>query len=151
MTLTPDLLHDYQKKAVNHQCTRPNSMLWLDMGLGKTTSTIIAALETGAKKILIVCPASLKINWEREIKNYTDRSTFICESRNFSLDHDFVIVNYDILKNFYDLKTPEESDLSKAGFELIIVDEAHYVQNTQAQRTKIINQFSNWPFKGSKN
>ena len=34
--LTPDLLHDYQKKAVNFQSTHPNSMLWLDMGLGKT-------------------------------------------------------------------------------------------------------------------
>lgn len=33
--LTPDKLHDYQKKAVIHQCTHPNSMLWLDVGLGK--------------------------------------------------------------------------------------------------------------------
>ena len=133
---------EHQKTAIEKLVGTKKFILADDMGLGKTTSTIIAALETGVKKILIVCPASLKINWEREIKNYTDRSTFICESRNFSLDHDFVIVNYDILKNFYDLKTPEESDLSKAGFELIIVDEAHYVQNTQAQRTKIINQFS---------
>ncbi len=31
---------------------------------GKTTSTIIAALETDAKKILIICPATLKINWQ---------------------------------------------------------------------------------------
>ena len=38
--LTPDLLHDYQKKAVNFQCTRPQSMLWLDMGLGKTIITL---------------------------------------------------------------------------------------------------------------
>lgn len=38
--LTPDLLHEYQKKAVNFQCTHPNSMLWLDMGLGKTIVTL---------------------------------------------------------------------------------------------------------------
>ena len=38
--LTPDLLHDYQKKAVNFQCTHANSMLWLDMGLGKTVITL---------------------------------------------------------------------------------------------------------------
>jgi SWI/SNF-related matrix-associated actin-dependent regulator 1 of chromatin subfamily A len=36
-----------------------------DMGLGKTTSTIIAALEAGSKKALIICPATLKINWKR--------------------------------------------------------------------------------------
>ena len=68
-----------------------------------TTSTIIAALETGAKKILIVCPASLKINWEREIQIYTDRSTAIIEGKIWK-SADFVIVNYDILKNFHEHK-----------------------------------------------
>jgi len=74
------------------------------MGLGKTTSTIIAALETGAKKILIICPATLKINWKREIENYSDRSIFISEGKTFSTEHDFVIINYDIIKNFHDTK-----------------------------------------------
>jgi hypothetical protein len=106
-----------------------------------TTSTIIAALETGAKKILIICPASLKINWQREIENYTDRSVFIAEGKNFSTEHDFVIVNYDILKNFYDLKDKENSLITQANFELIILDEAHYISNAQAQRTKLVNSF----------
>ncbi len=106
-----------------------------------TTSTILAALETNAKKILIICPASLKINWEREIRNYTDRSVYICEGKNFSTKHDFVIVNYDILKNFYDLKDKENSLITKGNFDLIIIDEAHYISNPQAQRTKLINSF----------
>ncbi len=106
-----------------------------------TTSTIIAALETGAKKILIICPASLKINWEREIANYSDRSVFIAEGKKFSTEHDFVIVNYDILKNFHDPKDKENSLLVKSGFELVILDEAHMISNAQAQRTKIINNF----------
>ena len=106
-----------------------------------TTSTIIAALETGAKKILIICPASLKINWQREIENYTDRSVYIAEGKHFSTEHDFVIVNYDILKNFYDLKDKENSLITKSNFELIIIDEAHYIQNGQAQRTKLVNSF----------
>lgn len=38
--LTPDLLHDYQKRAVNFQCSSPTTMLWLDMGLGKTVITL---------------------------------------------------------------------------------------------------------------
>jgi SNF2 family DNA or RNA helicase len=111
------------------------------MGLGKTTSTIIAALETGVKKILIICPASLKINWLREIENYTDRSVYIAEGKNFSQEHDFVIVNYDILKNFYDLKDKEKSEIYKSNFGIIIIDEAHYLQNGQAQRTKLVNSF----------
>jgi SWI/SNF-related matrix-associated actin-dependent regulator 1 of chromatin subfamily A len=111
------------------------------MGLGKTTSTIIAALETGVKKILIICPSSLKINWQREIENYTDRSVYIAEGKNFSQEHDFIIVNYDILKNFYDLKDKEKSEIYKSNFDLIVIDEAHYVQNGQAQRTKLVNSF----------
>ena len=75
------------------------------MGLGKTTSTIISALEAKSKKTLIICPASLKINWQREIENYSNKSVFIAEGKNFSTEHDFVIINYDIIKNFHD---PEE-------------------------------------------
>ena len=132
---------EHQKIAIEKLAGSKRFILADDMGLGKTTSTIIAALETGAKKILIICPASLKINWQREIENYTDRSVFICEGKKFSLEHDFVIVNYDILKNFYDVKNKPESLLTKGNFDLVILDEAHMVSNPQAQRTKIINHF----------
>jgi len=132
---------EHQKIAIEKLAGSKRFILADDMGLGKTTSTIIAALETGAKKILIICPASLKINWQREIENYTDRTVFICEGKKFSLEHDFVIVNYDILKNFYDVKNKPESLLTKGNFDLVILDEAHMVSNPQAQRTKIINHF----------
>ena len=135
----PPLTH--QKEAIEKLAGSKRFILADDMGLGKTTSTIIAALETGAKKILIICPASLKINWQREIENYTDRSVYIAEGKHFSTEHDFVIVNYDILKNFYDLKDKEGSLITKANFDLIIIDEAHYIQNGQAQRTKLVNSF----------
>ena len=136
----PPLSH--QKTAIEKLTGSKRFILADDMGLGKTTSTIIAALETGAKKILIVCPASLKINWQREIENYTNRSVFICESKNFSTEHDFVIVNYDILKNFHDTKDKEKSEILKINFDLVIMDEAHMISNPQAQRTKIANDIA---------
>ena len=134
---------DHQKSAIEKLAGSKRFILADDMGLGKTTSTIIAALETGAKKILIVCPASLKINWQREIENYSDRPVFIAESKKFSTESDFVIVNYDILKNFHDSdpKKKEESLLLQSNFDLVILDEAHMISNVQAQRTKIINSF----------
>ena len=132
---------EHQKIAIEKLTGSKRFILADDMGLGKTTSTIIAALETGVKKILIICPASLKINWQREIENYTDRSVYIAEGKNFSQEHDFIIVNYDILKNFYDLKDKEKSEIYKSNFDLIVIDEAHYVQNGQAQRTKLVNSF----------
>ena len=135
----PPLSH--QKEAIEKLAGSKRFILADDMGLGKTTSTIIAALESGAKKVLIICPASLKINWSREIENYTDKSIYICEGKNFSSDHDFVIVNYDIIKNFHDIKEKETSQIINSKFDLVIIDEAHYIKNSQAQRTKLINHF----------
>jgi SNF2 family DNA or RNA helicase len=136
----PPLTH--QKIAIEKLTGSRRFILADDMGLGKTTSTIIAALETKSKKILIVCPASLKINWQREIANYTDRPVFIAEGKKFSTEDDFVIVNYDILKNFYDLKDIKNSLITQGNFDLIILDEAHYVSNGQAARTKLVNSFT---------
>jgi SWI/SNF-related matrix-associated actin-dependent regulator 1 of chromatin subfamily A len=133
---------DHQKEAVQKLVENKKFILADDMGLGKTTSTIIAALETGAKKILIICPATLKINWKREIENYSDRPIFISEGKQFSTEDDFVIVNYDIMKNFHDPKKKDESLILMSKFDLIIIDEAHYIKNAQAQRTKLINDIT---------
>ena len=133
----PPLSH--QKEAIQKLVGNKKFILADDMGLGKTTSTIIAALETGAKKVLIICPATLKINWKREIENYSDKSVYIAEGKNFDGDNDFVIINYDIIKNFHDAKKKDESKILDANFDLVVIDEAHYIKNAQAQRTKLIN------------
>jgi SWI/SNF-related matrix-associated actin-dependent regulator 1 of chromatin subfamily A len=130
---------EHQKEAIQKLVENKKFILADDMGLGKTTSTIIAALETGSKKVLIICPATLKINWKREIENYSDKSIYIAESKNFSTEADFVIINYDIIKNFHDPKKKDESQVLAANFDLVIVDEAHYIKNATAQRTKLIN------------
>lgn len=130
---------EHQKEAIQKLVENKRFILADDMGLGKTTSTIIAALETGAKKILIICPATLKINWKREIENYSKKSVFIAEGKNFEPKHEFVIINYDIIKNFHDPKKKDESKILEGKFDLVIVDEAHYIKNAQAQRTKLIN------------
>ena len=135
----PPLQH--QKEAIEKLAGSRRFILADDMGLGKTTCTIIAALETGAKKILIICPASLKINWQREIENYSDRPVYISEGKKFSTESDFVIVNYDILKNFHNTTDKNKSLLDQSNFDLVILDEAHMISNPQAQRTKIINHF----------
>jgi SWI/SNF-related matrix-associated actin-dependent regulator 1 of chromatin subfamily A len=130
---------EHQKEAIQKLVENKKFILADDMGLGKTTSTIIAALEADSKKVLIICPATLKINWKREIENYSDKSIYIAEGKNFNTDADYVIINYDIIKNFHDPKKKDDSEILKANFDLVIVDEAHYIKNGQAQRTKLIN------------
>ena len=133
----PPLSH--QKEAIQKLVENKKFILADDMGLGKTTSTIIAAIEANAKKVLIICPATLKINWKREIENYSDKSVYIAEGKNFSSDSDYVIINYDIIKNFHDPKKKSDSQILNSNFDLVIVDEAHYIKNGSAQRTKLIN------------
>jgi len=130
---------EHQKESIQKLVENKKFILADDMGLGKTTSTIIAALESGSKKVLIICPATLKINWKREIENYSDKAVYIAEGKNFSTDADFVIINYDIIKNFHDTKKKGESQILDANFDLVVVDEAHYIKNATAQRTKLIN------------
>ena len=138
----PPLPH--QKIAIEKLLSNDRFILADDMGLGKTTSTIIASLESQSKKILIICPASLKINWQREIEIYSNKKTLIVEGGKWGSTFDFYIINYDIIKNYHTIGEPEigeekNTQISSTNFDLAIVDEAHYISNTTAQRTKLIN------------
>ena len=134
---------DHQKVAIEKLLANDKFILADDMGLGKTTSAVIASMECEAKKILIVCPASLKINWKREIAQYTDRKVLIVEGRKWGSTFDYYIINYDILKNYHTTDKSEDSDdyklLVNEKFDLAIVDEAHYISNATANRTRLLN------------
>ena len=76
------------------------------MGMGKTRQAVIAAMETGAKKILIICPASLKSTWKREILVYNDESEVsVINGSEWNTNSRFTVVNYEILDNFYKIPT----------------------------------------------
>ena len=76
-------LFEYQRKAVNLQCTHPESVLWLDMGLGKTTITLTSIahlIRTNyLKAVLIVAPIRVcRLVWRQESMkwNHTQHLTF---------------------------------------------------------------------------
>ena len=69
--LTPDLMHAYQKKMVNFQCTKPHTMMWADMGLGKTITTLTSVdhlIRTGfLRGVIIVAPIRvIRLVWRQE-------------------------------------------------------------------------------------
>ena len=133
----------HQKIAVEKLLCNNRFILADDMGVGKTTSAVIASIESNVKKVLIVCPATLKINWKREIMNYSEEPILIVEGKKWGSDYKYYIINYDILKNYHTLeKSPEYEGFNKIideGFDLAIIDEAHYVSNATANRTKLLN------------
>ena len=111
-----------------------------------TYQAIVSALESGAERILIVCPSAVKINWEREINNF-DPNTAIVSGRKWNRDK-FTIINYDILKNFHTLSDGKKDkdghiiefnrELVNSKFDLCVIDEAHYLKNHKSIRGKIM-------------
>jgi SWI/SNF-related matrix-associated actin-dependent regulator 1 of chromatin subfamily A len=148
LSLSNKKLYQHQEEGIKFLLSRNGCILADDMGLGKSIQSIIAAIESGAKKILVVCPSSTKINWEREINVFCNDTTII-DGKKFS-DAKFTIINFDILKNFHTLvKKGKESEtstihreLAEAGFDLCIIDEAHYLKNNDSIRGKIMVELS---------
>ena len=132
---------EHQKVAIEKLIPNDRFILADDMGLAKTGSSIIAALESDVKKVLIICPASLKLNWKRELEIYTNRRILVVEGGKWGSTFDFYIINYDILKNYHSIDAEERKNslLMTVKFDLAIVDEAHYLSNTSANRTQLMN------------
>lgn len=99
-------LKELQKESIEFLLKNKKCILANGMGTGKTITTVVAAMESGAKKILIICPASLKSTWKREICHYNDETDVtIINGSKWETNTRFTIVNYDILDNFYKIPT----------------------------------------------
>lgn len=99
-------LKDLQKQSIEFLLKNKKCILANGMGTGKTITTVVSAMESGAKKILIICPASLKSTWKREICHYNDETEVtIINGSKWETNTRFTIVNYDILDNFYKIPT----------------------------------------------
>ena len=118
-------LYPHQTKAIEWLGQRPKAILALDMGLGKTC---VSALDL-VVPALVVCPASLKLNWQRELNMWRpELSVQVIKSpKDVPNNSDVTVINYDIL---------QKVDLPRAN--TLIVDEAHYIKNWKAKRTKVL-------------
>jgi len=136
--------YEHQKSGIEFLACRDGAILADSMGLGKTYQSIIAALEMDIKKVLIICPVSMKITWQREIESFKQKATIINGSK-WSHVGRFTIINYEILKNFHSIGKPKKegdpcyTNIIDEDYDLMILDEAHKVKNPKAQRTKLIN------------
>lgn len=149
--LTPDKLHDYQKKAVNHQCAMPRTKLWLDMGLGKTAITLTSIahlLNTGfLRGVLIVAPIRvIRLVWRQEAAKWahTNHLTFSVvagtrdqRTRALLRPADVYLINYENLGwlaetlNTYFIKKQKP-----IPFNGLVWDEVSKTKNSTTQRVK---------------
>ncbi len=122
-----------------------------DMGLGKTIQLLAVILdyvqnEKNSKPSIVVCPSSLSLNWQNEIKKFTPDLTSLvihgnADERKKQLKsiqkYNIVITSYDLLKR--DIETYKELNYE---FKFIIADEAQYIKNNNTQNAKAIKEIN---------
>ena len=115
-----------QKEGIKFLLANRKCILADSMGTGKTIQSIIAAMASNSKKILIITTASLKTNWKRELTIYNDEKDIqiLQGSKDEICDKKYVIANYDILINYYEVPTET-------------VYETEYVYNENGKREVI--------------
>ena len=120
-------LYPYQEEAVKFLTSRKKGILASEMGSGKTLAAIIAALEDKYQKILIICPASVKMTWKKELELLVPSDDITIVEGSKWKENRFTIINYDILKNFYEVPTEvvkkKELNLNNEGKVVKVVKE----------------------------
>ena len=134
-------LFPYQEVGVRHLVKAGRALLADDMGLGKTVQTIAACqilrMRGEARRILIVCPASLKAQWASEIAKYTgDRAVVIeggVRTRHASLESDapYIILNYELTWRDLSLLRTLDADV-------LVLDEAQRAKNFRTKTAETL-------------
>jgi len=116
----------YQLKAIRYAIGAKGTILADEMGLGKTVQAIGVINALKAMKVLIVCPAGLKLNWKNELDEWL-----------------MAIPGQDIqVISYHAADSADVGDSEDFPFDLLIVDEAHYIKNPQARRSKAIKHIA---------
>ena len=121
----------YQLAGIAYAMSRPGVLVGDEMGLGKTIEALgIINADPTIENVLIVCPATPKLNWKREAKKWLVRpmTVEIANGAGFPVRANVVIVNYEQLGKF-------RAAIDARAWDLIVCDECHYLKNPNAQRT----------------
>lgn len=126
----------YQKAGIRYAMEREATLIGDEMGLGKTIQAIgVVNSDPTISRVLIGCPASLKLNWARELARWLTRPLTIGTVMGTRLagwpDSQVVICNYDVAASHADR-------IHAVEWDLVILDECHYCKNPKAQRTVAI-------------
>lgn len=130
-------LRTYQTWGVRYILHQGNVLLGDEMGLGKTVQAIAAmtALKNeGAKKFLVVCPASVLENWVREVRKHSDLTCIKIHGPAKDLQAKTWLAGLDVGVTNYESTSYIELDPS-VKLDLVVVDEAHYIKNPSAKRS----------------
>jgi superfamily II DNA or RNA helicase len=131
----------YQLDGIAFAAGAGRAILADDMGLGKTIQGIgvaeLLAREANVRKVLVVCPTSLKSQWRSEIRRFSRRSVEIVSGTakdrplTYAGDAFFTICNYEqVLRDI--------AHIERARWDLVILDEGQRIKNWEAKTSRVV-------------
>ena len=151
--------YPYQREGILYGLDRKRLIIGDEPGLGKTLQSIGIVDTAGAYPCLVICPSSLKINWQREFEKFTDKSALVLDNAVRTTwpyllrmgMHQVAVVNYESLRKYFvwDIRPDGKSGGTPRAFRLkdvvfcpqirmfksVIIDESHRVKDPSAQQT----------------
>ena len=127
----------YQRAGIAYAMQRAGTLIGDEMGLGKTIQAIGVLNAGQARRVLVACPASLKLNWQRELKAWmvADLPVHVVSGTKGPFpdvtDGGVVIINYDVLHGY-------EAQVRAVAWDLFAADEAHMLKSKKARRTRAV-------------
>jgi SWI/SNF-related matrix-associated actin-dependent regulator of chromatin subfamily A-like protein 1 len=128
-------LRPFQRAGVAYALWARRTFLADEQGLGKTVQALAALEADDAYPAVVVCPASLKLNWRREIEHWLPHRsvTVVSGTSGVHESADIVVLNYEIVhahRTRLGLRVPKA----------LVLDESHYVKNPRAKRTQAVRK-----------
>ena len=137
MTYYPPLLKldPHQEFGAYWLASKTQALLADFMGIGKSAEAVRACDIVGATKILVLCPGNARVNWQREFQRFSpmDRSC-----RAVMPGEKVQSIRADILILSYEMATAAAEELKRRHYDVAILDEAHYLKERSAKRTKVV-------------
>ena len=144
--------YPYQREGIIYGLDKKRLIIGDEPGLGKTLQSIGIVDTADAYPCLVICPSSLKINWQREFEKFTDKSALVLDNAvrttwPYLLSmgmHQVAVVNYESLRKYFvwDIRAGKSFRLKDVifcpqikMFKSIIIDESHRVKDPSAQQT----------------
>lgn len=144
--------YEYQREGIAYGLEHRRIIIGDEPGLGKTLQSIGIVDTANAYPCLVICPSSLKINWQREFDKFTDKKALVLDNANrttwpyllsMKMYHT-AIVNYESLRKYFvwDIRAGKQFRLKDVVFSphikmfrSVIIDESHRVKDPSAQQT----------------
>lgn len=133
-------LWPFQKASIDYALSRTHCLIGDEPGLGKTPIAICYANEIEAERVLVICPAAIRLQWARRIGEWSTRGGWrrlvhpITHGRKgVHPKADWTIISYDLART-----PPLGKALARQRYDLIVLDEAHYLKTITSRRTRAI-------------